>query len=378
MKILKFTRIYTRHRCRIFFKGFLENLHGARHQRNALVSYVTKPFTHRLLKGHTNIAEAHVITRIFDRLGYNVDLVDYFYERPFRYEKYDLIFGFGTPFEQSFATSRPLRRIYYGTTCHQHFNNTAELRRIREIREKTGILLQPHCLLELAWSRSTGLADALIILGNAHTAGTYQICPHPPIYTLNATALAAPRDSSGKDLSSARRAFLWFGSTNGGVHKGLDLCLDYFAASPSLTLHLCGRIEEDLAQLYRTELSSPNIRSHGFVDVDGPVFQEATRSCAFAILPTCSEGQATSLLTVMGQGLIPIATAASGIDLDGLGIQIDELSMAGVGRSIEKAQGFSPAELEQLSRKNTERIREHHTLGKFEQNLERILSQVAG
>jgi len=145
-----------------------------------------------------------------------------------------------------------------------------------------------------------------------------------------------------------------------------------------LTLHLCGRIEEDLAQLYRTELSSPNIRSHGFVDVDGPVFQEATRSCAFAILPTCSEGQATSLLTVMGQGLIPIATAASGIDLDGLGIQIDELSMAGVGRSIEKAQGFSPAELEQLSRKNTERIREHHTLGKFEQNLERILSQVAG
>src|SRR5208282_1420810 len=113
-------------------------------------------------------------------------------------------------------------RIYFGTTCHQHFNNTTELRRIREIREKTGVLLQPRRLLELAWSRSTGLADALIILGNAHTAGTYRICPHPPIYSLNATALATPRHVSGRDLSSARRAFLWFGSTNGGVHKGLD------------------------------------------------------------------------------------------------------------------------------------------------------------
>jgi len=377
MRILKFTKIYTRHRCRMFFKGFLENLHGSRHHKNALVSYWTKPFTYRQMKGHSNMAESHAIARIFDRLGYNVDLVDYYYQRPFLYDKYDLIFGFGAPFEQSFATSRPLRRIYYGTTCHQHFNNIAELRRIWEIREKTGILLHPRRLLELAWSRSTALADALIIKGNAHTAASYQIRPHPPIYSLNATALAAPRDPAGKDLPSARRAFLWFGSTKGGVHKGLDLCLDYFAASPSLTLHLCGRIEEDLAQLYETELSAPNIRRHGFVDVHGPAFHEATQSCAFAILPTCSEGQSTSLLTVMGQGLIPVATAASGIDLDGLGIQIDELSMAGVGRGIEKAQGLSLAELEQLARKNTEHIREHHTLEKFEQNLERILSRIA-
>jgi len=377
MNILKFTRIYTRHRCRLFFKGFLENLHGSRHQRNALISYVTKPFTHRLLTGHTNIARSQVIAGIFDRLGYNVDVVDYFHDRPFRYDKYDLIFGFGAPFEQSFAAPQPLRRIYFGTTCHQHFNNTTELRRIREIREKTGVLLQPRRLLELAWSRSTGLADALIILGNAHTAGTYRICPHPPIYSLNATALATPRHVSGRDLSSARRAFLWFGSTNGGVHKGLDLCLDYFAATPSLTLHLCGLIEEDLAQLYRTELCSPNIRHHGFVDAQGPAFQEVVQNCAFAILPTCAEGQAASLLTVMGQGLIPIATAASGIDLDELGIKIDELSAAGVGQSVEKAQKLAPAQLELMARKNTDRIREHHMLEQFEANLAGILSEVA-
>jgi hypothetical protein len=60
-----------------------------------------------------------------------------------------------------------------------------------------------------------------------------------------------------------------------------------------------------------------------------------------------------------------------------LGIKIDELSAAGVGQSVEKAQKLAPAQLELMARKNTDRIREHHMLEQFEANLAGILSEVA-
>jgi len=376
MKILQYPKIYTRQRYRVFLKGFIENLYDCRHGKNALVSYVTKPFTHKRLGGHTNIAESHVITRTFDRLGYNVDVVDYFSDSSLRYEKYDVIFGFGEPFERSFAMAGQLQRIYYGTTCHVSFNNEAELSRIREIHERRGVWLRARRLLEQSWSRSTALADALVIFGNSHTAGTYGQYPGQTIYSFDATALFPhPASAADKNMESCRNTFLWFGSTTGGVQKGLDLCLECFAANPEVTLHICGCIEDEIKRAYSDELSHPNIAAHDFVDVCGPVFGKIVRSCVFAILPTCTEGQSTSLLTVMGQGLIPVTTVAAGIDIEGLGFLIDELTAKGVSRAVDKARHIPSDELEARARRNVERIVSRHTLDKFEQNLEKILRQ---
>jgi glycosyltransferase involved in cell wall biosynthesis len=232
-------------------------------------------------------------------------------------------------------------------------------------------------LLEQSWSRSTALADALIIFGNSHTAGTYAHYPGQQVFSFDATALVPrPANTAGKNMESCRNAFLWFGSTTGGVQKGLDLCLECFAAKPEVTLHLCGCIEDEIAHAYSEELSRPNIVAHGFVDVRSPVFEETVGSCAFAILPTCAEGQSTALLTVMGQGLIPVTTVAAGIDIEGLGILIDELTATAVSRAVEKARHIASHELEEMARKSAERILSRHTLDKFEQNLENILRQL--
>lgn len=377
MRILQYPKIYTRQRYRMLFKGFIENLYAGHHGKSVLVSYVTKPFTHKQLGGHTNIAESHAITRLFDRLGYNIDVVDYFSDTPLRYKKYGMIFGFGAPFERSLEMAgRPLR-VFYGTTCEASFNNNAELRRIRDIWERKGLWLKPRRLLEQNWSRSTALADALIIFGNSHTADTYVHHPGQQVFSFDATALMPrPANTAGKNMESSRNAFLWFGSTTGGVQKGLDLCLECFAANPEVTLHLCGCIEDEITRAYSDELSRPNIVVHGFVDVRSPVFGEIVENCAFAILPTCTEGQSTSLLTVMGQGLIPITTVAAGIDIEGLGFLVEELTVAGVSRAVEKARQIPSPELELMARKNVERILSRHTLEKFEHNLEGILRQL--
>lgn len=374
MNLFSLRKRYTRHRYRMWFRGYLANLYGARHPRRALIVYVTKPFTRKNLFGHSNVAESHVIARLFDQLGYTVDVVDYFHEGRLDYGQYDVVFGFGEPMERSFAAPKLLRRVYYGTTCHVTFNNNAELRRVRDAGERTGHWFAPRRLLERAWSRSTGLADALVILGNAHTAGTYRLFPGQEIFSLNATGLAtAPVEESPKNLARARNAFVWFGSTTGGIHKGLDLCLEYFAARPHLTLHVCGRIEGDLAAAYQPELARPNIVSHGFVDVRSPAFVELVQDCAFALLPTCSEGQSTSLLTLMRWGVIPVTTAAAGIDLEGRGVLIKDLTVPGVGEAVERAQQLPGPTVEQMARANVDTILRHHTLEQYEANLATIL-----
>jgi hypothetical protein len=78
----------------------------------------------------------------------------------------------------------------------------------------------------------------------------------------------------------------------------------------------------------------------------------------------------------MGQGLIPITTVAAGIDIEGLGFLVEELTVAGVSRAVEKARQIPSPELELMARKNVERILSRHTLEKFEHNLEGILRQL--
>lgn len=375
VNILRWHHRYTRHRFELLMRGWIKNLFGTNLPKNALVSYVTKPFTHKLLQGHTNIAESHAIARVFRRLGCNVDVADYFCTTPLPYAKYDVIFGFGMPLESSFRVSgtRP-RRIFYGTTCHPSFNNMAEIRRILDVQQRRGCRLAPRRLIEPGCSCSSGLADALIVLGNSHTANTYRIAPNLPIYSLNATAfLPSVAPVSVRTDASAPKAFLWIGSTNGGIHKGLDLCLESFAARSDLTLHICGRIDEDLRAEFARELARPNIFQHGFLDTQSASFENVVRQCAFAILPSCSEGQSTSLLTGMSRGLIPIATAASGIDIEDLGIRIEALTVEAVGRAVQLATQLPASRLQEMAQASAQRIEQQHTLEHFEKSLETLL-----
>ena len=114
--------------------------------------------------------------KVFNELGYNVDIVDYYYEGNINYDKYSIIFGFGEPLINSFYyRNYKILTIYYGTGMHVAHQNHATLKRIEEVYKKKGKwLLESGRIVDKAWSVQTSLVDNIITLGNDEVVNSYQ------------------------------------------------------------------------------------------------------------------------------------------------------------------------------------------------------------
>ncbi len=341
-----------------------------------LVSYTTLPFYTRTNR-HTNSQEIHAIAEILHELGFRVDVVNYTCEKRINYSDYKIIFGFGQPFENSFrASNSPLIRIYYATGAHVFHQNAAEAQRVTAVNTRYNTNLLPRRLVSWCWTLSTNFCDHLIILGNSWTESTYKEYTNSKISMMNATALLNNLSNpKNRNISKNRMNFLWFGSS-GLVHKGLDLCLIFFSEHPELTLHICGPKEEDFFRVFEDYFRLPNIVFHGFVSVNSSVFLDISTKCVFAILPSCSEGQATALLTAMGTGLIPVATRFTGIDVTKYGYLIEALTVESIAATVSVIEGESDEVLTVKSEKSARYVNRNHTLRKFKKNMRKILAEI--
>jgi len=355
---------------------FLKNVNKrSANSPRVLLSYTVIPF---LTKGqsHTNRQESQVIVDVFDELGYKVDVIHYANQKKINYSGYDLVFGFGEPFESSFKDSRcKATRIYYATGAHVLHQNPAEALRVQAFNQKYKAKLLPKRLVPWCWTMSTTFSDYLIVIGNDWTTSTYKKFTDKPVWPINATALMNPRlKSIQRQTSKAKKNFLWFGSA-GLVHKGLDLCLEYFSLHPEYTLHICGPKELEFFEAMQPFLSKPNIIYHGFVDVSSEQFIEITSSSLFAILPSCSEGQATALLTAMSAGLIPVASRYTGVDVEQYGYLIEALDVDAISSTLQSIGQISDNQLEKQSSNCMDYIEQMHSLDAYRNNLSVLLSK---
>jgi len=352
---------------------FLKNIYKTNFDKNVLISYTVLPFL-TTKNSHTNAQESRIIANIFKELEFNTDIIHYTNQKKIEYRKYDVIFGFGEPFENSFI-KKDLKRIYYATGAHVCHQNYAEIKRVEEINNKYNASILPKRLVPWNWSLSTSLSDSLIVIGNDWTKSTYEKYTMKEVFPINATALINENSKKiVRDIEKTKKSFLWFGSSV-MVHKGLDLCLEYFSEHSDLTLYICGPMEDDFKEVFGSCLEKENIYYHGFTDVSSQKFVEIVSQCSFGILPTCSEGQATALLTTMGAGLIPIATKQSGVDVEKLGYLIDELKLESIDKVIQEAIVLDNLEIESNSQTLINYIQKNHTLKSFEENLKVLISK---
>ena len=209
-------------------------------------------------------------------------------------------------------------------------------------------------------------ADCLTVLGNQSTIDTLAYAGKPCYRIPLSTTAEFPWDDA-KDFTTTRKRFVWFGS-GGMVHKGLDLVLEAFAATPELQLTVCGPVERepDFADFYRRELyETPNIRTVGWVDVAGAEFAEIVRSSAALVYPSCSEGCAGSVVTSLHAGLIPLISRESGVDVGDFGHIYPRSTVTDV-RAAALDLGRRPAdELRRRSRAAWQYARSYHTRARF-------------
>jgi glycosyltransferase involved in cell wall biosynthesis len=366
------------------FKPPIINYYRTSYTRNALVSYITKPFKSGIDLSHTNSFEAMEIGMAIKEAGFNIDIADYDYEGKIDYSRYDLIFGFGEPLNNSFyKRERKLITVYYGTGMHINTQNTNTLKRVSEVFNNKGVWLPGSGrIVNKSWSMQTTLVDAMVLLGNQEVTKTYSPYFKGKIYNIPASFFNVSKSEeaiSPKDFNKAKTNFLWFGSS-GMIHKGLDLLLEIFSKKEDIHLHICGPLEgePEFKRTYFNELfKRPNIHYYGFVILNSPLFKDLLRKCAFVVFPSCSEGGSPSVLNVCGNGgLIPLLSKEASIDTDGFGYIFDKISIESIQFVIDKVLQAQDKELMEKSNHCMEVISNRHSQINYALELRKCINDI--
>jgi len=336
-------------------KPFVSDVFNKEREKKVLITYLTDPFIKQIPIAHSNYLEAVEIAKVFDKLGFGVDVYQYnspFNKKLFNNVNYDVVFGIEPNFLRAVEVFKPRKSIYYATGAYWEFQNNAENRQIEKLRKRKNIALPQ--VRKVIPHDSSNIANSVICIGNDWTKSTYKghcnkiICI--PVSALK--YFSFQKITRQKKWGKASKNFLWFGSS-GAVHKGLDLLLDIFPKHPELHLYICGRvqIETRFLKIYKNELfNTPNIHYVGWIVPNSSKYLSIVTKCAFTILPSCSEGMSSSIATNMMSGLIPVTTRETGINIKNrYGFIIEDFKLSSVEKLLIRTKQISEKQLKELS-----------------------------
>jgi hypothetical protein len=357
------------------------NVFSKTYNKRVLISYITLPFRYHN-HSHSNNYEVTSAAKIFDELGYVVDVFNYDGKLP-DLEKYDVIYGFGDVFQKYFESGLNRKKtIHYGAGMHVFYQNTNTLKRIKDVYRKKGVwLTKSSRFVPKTWTHQTSLVDGIIAVGNELCADTYRSHYEGKVYSLPAPffkTVDEPDDIFLNRSIEANKSYLWFGN-NGLVHKGLDLCLEYFSTRQDLSLHICGSIkaEKHFEQTYSKMLYElPNIHVYGFINIDSIQFKQILKKCSFVIFPSCSEGGGVSVLTAIGNGaLIPLITKETSVST-GYEIVIEDFSIEYIKKAVEFSQKLQYSEILKLQKSNLSYVLKEHNQNIYYVRLKFAIQQI--
>ena len=182
------------------------------------------------------------------------------------------------------------------------------------------------------------------------------------------------KDTSINKITS--KDFIFF-SGAGAVFKGLDLVIEAFnSIESSSNLYIYGPFDQEesfMKNLMPIINTSSNIFYNGFIDPMSDEFDNVVSKCAFTILPTCGESGASSVITTMHRGLIPIVTEFASVDLFDFGITIENLTIEAVTDSIKKALKLSDVEIKRQRGAIIDHINNNQTQDAYRNKLKKAL-----
>jgi len=370
---------------RICRRKYIRNVNGSASARRALLCHLVYPFITRNRFHHIQYLEARMIAAELDKFGYSVDVIEHDYPKRMDYENYDVLIGMGLHVRKCFErrTSPTPRVILYSPGVHNHEQNIRTLRRIRDFHDRHGIwLLESGRFAGEDWTSLAILADGVIVLGDDAAATTYQARTDRPVYSLPGFFYQhhdARTIIQNRKIEEARCHYLWFGS-HGLIHKGLDLAVEATLRIPGCHLHVCGPLqhEKEFVHYFRKKPeANERIHWHGFLSLGDRDLTQIFAQCAFVLNPSCSEGGSPAAWTAIGNGgLIPIATRQSAMEIDRVGITIDELTVESVEMAMRTAHALSENEIRVRALQSIEYAEMNHSPTSYANELSNALRDV--
>ncbi|MDR0605001.1 MAG: glycosyltransferase [Bacteroidales bacterium] len=359
-----------------------KNIYKTNYTKRALLSYSTAPFIKKKkMYIHPNYVENHTIAEILHRYGYIVDVYNNTFSGKINYKKYDIIVGEGLPISNYFFYKEHyILTVYYATGSHPFYNNIQSYKSLFAFYKKYKYFIQSSSrLIDFKWGIGASLSDYLILLGNDNTKKTFEhyiedkskiFNLNPPYYKTNVIS-----DFSRKD----KNKFLWFGSF-GLIHKDLNTIIEIFSKHNEYELHICGYISGEIEFINAINdilIKSKNIHIHGFLSIQSDDFKKLMEECSFVVLTSCSEGCATSVITVMGNGgLIPLISRQCGLDIIN-GTMLHETTQEQIEYMIKNANNaYSEDMIRKFSEENIKYIEKMFSIDLYKRNIGDIFNNI--
>tara|TARA_Y100000739_G_C20598398_1_gene461605 strand:- start:859 stop:2064 length:1206 start_codon:yes stop_codon:yes gene_type:complete len=284
--------------------------------------------------------------------GNNIDVSGYDYEKK-RFKYYDHVIA-------NYSGINPPKgkftNVLIFSTSWPSFNNKAEKKRINEFNKEYKLNLNPVRQIPKVKVSELKKYDDIYLIGNKWTLSTYpkslqgkiKLIPNQPsFYSLELINPVILKNKIPTKL-------IFFGSSAGLIHKGLDLAIKAVNEinNNNIELLIMGKMDGEIKVIKALEKLMQNriINKIGWVDVGSKKFINIFKEASFCLSPTCSEGQSESLLNCMANGIIPITTKMSGIDVDKNCIEVEN-NVESIKKGIQKAIYFKKDELYNM-RKN--------------------------
>lgn len=304
---------------------------------------------------HTNNWESYEIGKVLNELGFVVDVIDRTATlddvRKIE-DKYDLFLGLGAgdsgQYFADIAERVPrAKKILYAMGPEPDLSNKVTKARhdYFRMRHPDVPIKDRRLILNVDTKRLYSHVDAIITIGNEFSFGSY-IPLGKPTFKIYLSTYPGLAMSEADIVKKNPRKFLYFGGS-GNITKGLDLVLEVFAKHPEFELFIGAPAHEEDFNVFADPIirQSPNIHRLGFVDVTSKQYFDLTAECGYVIMPSSSEGCATSVTTCMRRGLIPVVTAESGIEqVEEFGFLILEGTVEGIEGTIQKISNIPTEE----------------------------------
>lgn len=344
MKLLK--RIAYKIARRKFVRGF--DKYCTKCTGRVLVYFKTEEF---LLNGilqdfsHTNNWESYELACVLNKLGFVVDIIDRTATLDDIKEVqdiYDLFIGIGVGDSGKYFPDIAARvphaiKVLYAMGPEPDLSDqvTRERHNYFRLRHPEYPVIDRRLVSAVDTKRLYAATDAIISIGNDWSFGSYRHLGKD-LYKVYLSTYPGLRMATSDFAKKDQKKFLYFGGS-GNIVKGLDLVLEVFAQRPDLELYIGAPAGEEDFNAWANPIiqQSSHIHMLGFMDVTSESFHNLTAQCGYVIMPSASEGCATSITTCMRRGLIPITTIEGGIELGGYGYLIPSGTVEGVKETVD-------------------------------------------
>lgn len=333
----------------LFYKNHLV-INRNNSNRHVLISYVLfppKPFDFNFFfnVSHNRYLKSYLMAEYLKKLGYVVHVYDYNNLDVDLTYNYELFIGHNYSFNLiASKLSNKCKKILLTTGSSPQFDNSALEIRQTDLNFRLGTnekFYDPIKNINYV-ELNLNLADVLFMIGNKTISDTWMLDNKKKIFYYNNVNKIPFRKKKGRTNN-----FIYLSSV-GQLRRGFDLIVDTFK-NRSEVIYICGSYEDESIFKYYSKLikTCPNIKLMGYVDQTGNQFLEMINHCDFAILPSCSEGQSGSILTLMSYGLIPVITDQVGFfNYESYGLKIENLSLKTVNDIVDLCVKLSDKELE--------------------------------